>query len=444
MAARELLEPGAVAETNPRTDAAGLRTTQRNVRVCFYLYFARAVQNAMVTRDFLDLYLFHLSHSNEFVGRVESARGGAALVMIAPIGFLIDRLNRRRMLWGLTVLKFFTTSLCCIAVASDSLALLFPALVLRRIVEGALDQSLEVFLVDNVPEAERRTQIFSRKEMLTWSGTAVGPLLALILILAHALAGGAGGSTAGWSLALLRIVIEFGLLSYFVVDLAAFSLHAVDNECGSVQSRREGGEPPDWTNAKVCFVRKRWLIPIWTDLIWAATQIAGSFSMTYVSLFLRKDFGVGPTVLMLIRFFENAGLALMNLVTPKITARVGRGWAAVFFVFSGAVLMFIFAVSRSAWIAAASFVLRTALARANVPCMQSIIYECVSARHRGRWSAITSFKAVTNGAGAWLGGWLADQTGDYRTGFELTATVHCASAFLLIPVALWLPRESRA
>ena len=96
---------------------------------------------------------------------------------------------------------------------------------------------------------------------------------------------------------------------------------------------------PDWTQGKACGVRKRWLIPIWTDIMWALTQLAASVSLRYVPLFFRQDFGLSPSWLMALRFAENISLAALNLATPKIASKLGRAWAAVLFISSGGILM---------------------------------------------------------------------------------------------------------
>ncbi|CAE7256967.1 unnamed protein product [Symbiodinium pilosum] len=153
----------------------------------------------------------------------------------------------------------------------------------------------------------------------------------------------------------------------------------------------------------------------------------------------RRDFGLSPSWLMALRFAENLSLAALNFATPKIASKLGRGWAAVLFISSGGLLMIGVASARQAWLAALLFVCRTAMGRANVPCVQSIIFESVLPKHRGRWSAITSFKSATNGAGAWIGGYLADRTGDYRTSFLLTGAMHVASAVVFIPIACMVP-----
>ncbi|CAK9014253.1 Hypothetical protein SCF082_LOCUS12269 [Durusdinium trenchii] len=173
--------------------------------------------------------------------------------------------------------------------------------------------------------------------------------------------------------------------------------------------------------------------------MWGGTQIAGSMSLKYVPLFFRKDFAMTPSWLMVLRVAENCSLATMNWATPFISSKLGRAWAAILFIFAGGALMLGVANLGIAWLAATLFILRTTFARANVPCVQSIIFESVLPRHRGRWTAITSFKSATNGAGAWVGGYLADLTGDYRAGFSLTAGVHMLCAMLYVPVAFMVP-----
>lgn len=434
--------------------AAGARTRSRNVRVCLYLFLARAVQAAIGTQDFLDIYLFDISGTNELVGKVESARGIASLIMLLPMGLLADRCGRQKLLRCIAVAKAFPVAAAVAGVSTDNLMLLWPSLVMLAVADQSFDQVLQVVVVDSVLDAAGRSRILSRKEALTWGGRAVGPLLAMLVIFTHASSSGGGGGASGgepsgWSLSMVRSIVLVGLSSFIVVEPAVLFLRRGDAPAPAQGQACAGGagagaeeEAPAWTEAKVCGVRKRWLLPVWTDVSWAVIQLGGSISLRYLSLFFRRDFGLSPTALMLFRFLENAMLAGMTSLTPPITRALGRGWAAIMFTLGGAALMVCGARASVAWLAVTLFVLRTAVCRANVPCIQAIIFECVAKRHRGTWSAVTSFKSASNGAGAWVGGYLADRTGDYRAAFVLTGILQATGALALAPVALWLPRGS--
>eukprot|EP00439_Symbiodinium_sp_Y106_P041311 s249_g5.t1 len=406
-------------------------TFKFNQRLCLYLFFARAVQSAVASRDFLDIYIMDLSGSNETVGLVESTCGLAALAVMLPCGVLTDRFPRRQLLRGLAAAKTLPTFLTLWAVYSRSLRLLWSSVVLLVLVSNPQDQVLQVFLIDNTSATER-TRILSRKEMVTWLGTALGPLAALTLV---ALVSEHGA----WSISLVETVVCVGLLGSVVVEPVIFFLRSPSVDMHLAAESTETPALPDWTQGKACGVRKRWLIPIWTDIMWALTQIAASVSLRYVPLFFRQDFGLSPSWLMALRFAENISLAALNLATPKIASKLGRAWAAVLFISSGGILMIGVACAHQVWLAALLFVLRTTMSRANVPCVQSIIFESVLPEHRGRWTAITSFKSATNGAGAWIGGVLADRTGDYRASFLATGCIHVACASVFIPVARMVP-----
>ena len=243
-------------------------------------------------------------------------------------------------------------------------------------VNGPFEQVLQVFLIDN-SLTEQRTLFLSRKEMFSWLGTAVGPLLALLLVNLHA--------DTGWSVPLLQNVVCAGFVGYLFVEPAVLLLR----NANFVTQHNEGAstEIPAWTQEEKCGLKKQWLVPVWTELMWGGTQIAGSMSLKYVPLFFRKDFNMSPSWLMILRVAENLGLAAMNWATPAISAKMGRAWAAIFFIFAGGVLMLGVANLYQTWLAATLFILRTTFARANVPCVQSIIFESVLPKHRGRWTA---------------------------------------------------------
>jgi len=243
-------------------------------------------------------------------------------------------------------------------------------------VNGPFDQVLQVFLVDNILPGQR-TLLLSRKEMLSWTGTAVGPMVALLLVNLHA--------KTDWSIPLLQNVVCAGFVGYLFVEPAVLLLrnaHAsIGNDVGTSTSL------PDWTQELKCGMKKQWLVPVWTEIRWGGTQIAGSMSLKYVPLFFRKDFAMSPSWLMILRMAENLSLAAMNFATPTISAKMGRAWAAIIFILVGGILMLGVASAHQTFLAATLFILRTAIARANVPCVQSIIFESVLPKHRGRWTA---------------------------------------------------------
>lgn len=243
-------------------------------------------------------------------------------------------------------------------------------------VNGTLDQVLQVFLIDNI-FPEQRTLLLSRKEMLSWLGTAIGPLVALLLVNLH--------TDTGWSVPLLQNVLSAGFVGYLLVEPAVFLLRPTRAPTCS-DPANSPLSLPDWTQEVRCGVRKQWLVPIWTEIMWGGTQIAGSMSLKYVPLFFRKDFAMTPSWLMVLRVAENCSLATMNWATPFISSKLGRAWAAILFIFAGGALMLGVANLGIAWLAATLFILRTTFARANVPCVQSIIFESVLPRHRGRWT----------------------------------------------------------
>lgn len=394
-----------------------------------YLFFARAVQYAIASRDFLDTYIMDISGSNEKVGQIESLCGIAALIVLLPCGYLADRCKRLRLLQYLAVAKAFPTLMAFIAVRQKNLLLLQVSMVLLAVVNGPFEQVLQVFLVDNTLP-EQRTLFLSRKEMLSWLGTAVGPLLALLLVNLH--------SDTSWSVPLLQNVVCAGLVGYLFVEPAVLLLRNA-HPATRHDAASEVASLPDWTQEVKCGIRKQWLVPVWTEIMWGGTQIASSMSLKYIPLFFRQDFSMSPSWLMIVRVLENLGLAAMNFATPFISAKTGRAWAAILFIVAGAILMLGVASLHQTWLAATLFILRTTFARANVPCVQSIIFESVLPKHRGRWTAITSFKSATNGAGAWVGGYLADRTGDYRAGFVLTASMQMLCAISYVPIAFMVP-----
>ena len=123
-----------VDQDHPPLVDSGERARKFNVAVCMYLFFARAVQYAIASRDFLDTYILDISGSNETVGQIESICGIAALIVLMPCGYLADRCKRLRLLRFLALLKAIPTVMAFVAVRQKNLLLLQVAMVLLAVV----------------------------------------------------------------------------------------------------------------------------------------------------------------------------------------------------------------------------------------------------------------------------------------------------------------------
>ena len=122
-------------DTPPLVGPSGEKRARKiNVAVCMYLFFARAVQYAIASRDFLDTYIMDISSSNEKVGQIESLCGIAALIILLPCGYLAERCKRLRLLQYLAVAKAFPTLMAFIAVRQKNLLLLQVSMVLLAVV----------------------------------------------------------------------------------------------------------------------------------------------------------------------------------------------------------------------------------------------------------------------------------------------------------------------
>lgn len=128
-----------------------------------------------------DAYLLELARSqgrkdpNSFVGTVETIRGSIALVAALPLGYIADKVNRRRMLQCGALVATAGIAMLAKGIASDSVWLIYVGTATAALFMQIFSSCGTAFLTDCVPR-ERLTEALTVQQSLFLVGFSAGPI----------------------------------------------------------------------------------------------------------------------------------------------------------------------------------------------------------------------------------------------------------------------------
>lgn len=338
--------------------------------------FLRATGTGLVG-VLLGLYLARLRLPPAAFGLVIAAGlAGAALASLLAT-LRGDRLGRRRLLIGLSVLG--TAGAAAVALATTPLALAACAFLgmlngMGRDRGAAL--VLEQAALPATTTDERRTALFAAYNVLQDAGHALGSLLAVTPALLEGR--GLGGIDA------LRG--SFGLVA--LLALAPLPLYlglspGVEAEPGAAPRR-------------LAPASRRLLVRI--SALFAVDSLGGGFlTAAFLTLFFTERFGVGAEALGPLFFAARVLNALSHVGAAWLARRIGLVNTMVFTHVPSSLLLVTVAFAPSFAVAAALFLLREGLVEMDVPTRQSYVMAVVRPEERTFASGLTHLVRM----GAW-------------------------------------------
>mmetsp|Transcript_115430 Transcript_115430/g.337570 ORF Transcript_115430/g.337570 Transcript_115430/m.337570 type:complete len:444 (+) Transcript_115430:89-1420(+) len=427
--------PGAVRPAAPR-----------NLRLLLCSELFLAVVGAFPLGALFDVYLLELGNgSNTFVGLLEGLRGGVKLGLALPLGALADCVPKRSMLRLNGIVGAFFAACCAAALAGNSKAILVVAI----IAWGAHSQTHEgtstSLAADYTAEGEQRTHAIAQLQAARFLGQAVAPAAQAALIPLY-------GANA-WGQERLKHILLLGLLAELGVCLPYLRLRTLDSaELASLTAAEselvvagagaESPGSPGWREETRLGWRKGLLVPVLAEASQILVMFGSGVSVKFLPLFFKADFGFSPAEVCLMMAAMGFGTALYGMIIPRRLARLmGRARAAFVTHVASCAALYVFAALRDWRLALPLYVLRYAAMNSVTQMSAAIVMDCVDRSSRGRWGGIVSLKAGVWSGTAFLGGLLADATGDYRAAFLATAAAHTVAGLVLLPVLWLVPRR---
>lgn len=284
---------------------------------------------------------------------------------------------------------------------------------------------------------ETRTKTVSDQTSVRLLANSLGPLLQVALLLCL--------REDHWETWLLRRVICVGCILWPLVVAWTYKikeLPPLEKTQGQQNSRASVFSQED-LDRRVCGVKVRWWLAITLEVVTLITSVGAGMTVKYFPLFFRVDYGLTPVQLCLLTFTYPVAIAGMVQVCQRVGKRMGRLNAVILFHISATCCLWMFCYSRSLPLVVALYLLRGALMNARGPIVRAIIMDLVSSDLRGRWSSIQSVSQFSWSGSAFIGGYIADASGDYRTTFVVTACIYTVSGLCVLPL-LWIYPDEKA
>ena len=356
----------------------------RDGRVLLFTRTLRSLSDGFVS-VLLASYLAQLGFSGVRVGAVATATLLGTAVATLVVGAVTNRLGRRRVLFGATLLAAGT------GVAFASSSAFAPVLLIA--VVGTLNPTagdVSVFLpveqaiLPQTVDASARTRLFARYNLFGALAAATGALLAGAPALLH--------RWLGWDLlpVMRGMFVLYGALA--LVNLAAYRTLSPAVE-------------PQTTTHNAPLHRSRGSVLRLSGLF-AIDAFAGGFIVqSILALWLFKRYGLSVDQAALIFFVAGIFTAFSFLVAARVADRFGLINTMVFTHLPSNILLILVALMPNVWLAVAMLLARQSLSQMDVPTRQSYVMAVVDEDERAAAASVTGVaRSVSSSGGPVLAG----------------------------------------
>lgn len=377
------------------------------------IFLASAVFNGMalgIYRLLFNFYILSQGYDEALLGVLVTTSSLTALLVALPMGYLSDRLGRKKslILGGLLV---------GLVIAMIVLIPSVPVFIAANVLIG-VGQSLSAvtsgpFLMENSDDKER-TYLFSFSSGLTMAAAFVGNWIGGYLpTWMGALRGASPTSTAAYGASLL-VMAAAAILS----TLPLFLLRPQRNR----QARSSFSTLPDIRRQSSLLTRL--ILPM------LITSIGAGMFMPFMNVFFRQVHHQPDPVIGSLFAWGSLAMGIGLLIAPPLADRYGK---IELIVFSQAIsIPFLAVLGFSPWFAigAGAYYIRLALMNMSGPVYQTFVMEKVEPQTR---ATVASLASMANSFG-WafsptISGWIQVRYG-FGPAFAITILLYTLSTFL--------------
>jgi len=384
--------------------------------------------------------------SNLFVGIVNSIQGVLSVILMYPIGWIGDKLNRYTFLRMNIAVGVCAAVLLGLAVSQRSLYLLYTGIIVFTFYQQCISAMLYAVMADNV-EKPRRTAASANYKTFSALAMSLAPAIQFVVLLF-------GPIQDDWTEGTFDALLLPGWALLPFIGLAIYSMRAVGKDISDIPSVDDLETVRGvatrklatvWLDQPVlCNQRRRFVVAVSVNAFFIATLLANGMTVRYFSLYFTQILHFTPTQLCALnavcRLFI-AGFAQLGAPLARILGR-----ANLIIIFHVASALFTLGIyggnffQPSVLVACFCYIMRFACLHARDPMLYSITMDCVPPEQRGRWAALNSLRSLSFSASAVLGGYLADHYG-YQFSFSVTVVALLASTVIFLPGWIWFPRD---
>lgn len=407
-------------------------TTHKNVWLSYALQGLFNLTYNIAFGPLFDVYLFQIAtegEGNRLVGKVESVNGLVALALVIPVGIVVDKMDRVKLMNYSGVIGLVGSLAGVAAIHYRSIPWWYVTMVFNGI-WGELSNSVCYALFADSIHPAQRTRATSTIGIISNLAQGVGPAFTYVSMLYI-------GDT--WTTEGLEKVLMFGMAVVNPINavLCFFFVQAPYQEGG------EGGEGgashvEENPNMKIKGAGAvPWIVSL-ADLI---TCIGAGMTIKYFNLYWKIQWHMSPTDVLAIAAFQPIVVALCTKLLERPAELCGRAQAVTVSRVVGAVVFVVLASATNLPLALCVYFLRSGLANAVFPLNKAIMFDFTPSAQRGRWNAIGTLSGSLWSGSAFIGGFVSDAHG-YGFTFLITAVIYLTACFVYAPLLCIVPKKS--
>ncbi|MDW0114922.1 MFS transporter [Sporosarcina saromensis] len=313
-----------------------------------------------------NLYIRELGMPETVNGKVISMTALALAIILVPAGFVSDRLGRKWLIFGGTLLTAGTLFYRSIAVMETPIVV---AALLTGLFMAFVQVSGIPFLAENSTPGER-VHLFSINFAIVTVANVVGSL-----------SGGMIADLLETALALSTVeAIRSSLLigaSIFTIGLIPF-FRLQEKPTEPVKTKRIEGVSTGEDSLK-----RNLLVIFHFSFASLLIGFGSGLVVPYLNLYFANRFGASNSYIGFVLSLGSAMTAVAVMIGPALSRRVGKVKALILFQLLSIPFLLLTAYSTSLWLASLGFLLRQALMNAGGPLQSAVAMEVVSDKYKG-------------------------------------------------------------
>lgn len=313
-----------------------------------------------------NLYIRELGMPETVNGKVISMTALALAIILVPAGFVSDRLGRKWLIFGGTLLTAGTLFYRSIAVMETPIVV---AALLTGLFMAFVQVSGIPFLAENSTPGER-VHLFSINFAIVTVANVVGSL-----------SGGMIADLLETALALSTVeAIRSSLLigaSIFTIGLFPF-FKLQEKSTEPVKTNRIEGVSTGEDSLK-----RNLLVIFHFSFASLLIGFGSGLVVPYLNLYFANRFGASNSYIGFVLSLGSAMTAVAVMIGPALSRRVGKVKALILFQLLSIPFLLLTAYSTSLWLASLGFLLRQALMNAGGPLQSAVAMEVVADKYKG-------------------------------------------------------------
>lgn len=390
--------------------------------------------------------------SNLFVGSMNSIQGIVAVLLMYPIGWAGDHMNRYGLVQANMTLGFAAAAVLILALHLRNVFALYSGVILFTFYQQCISSTIYAILADNVVRA-RRTRAGVNYKTYSTLAQALGVLVQLIAVLV-------GPAEDSWTMQAFSLMLIPGWALLPLITMAVLRLTPVGHKICSLPDVDEAREQEELGRSRSCVLNQAWLDErvLWSqrrrfivaaavNAFFISTLLANGMTVRYFSLYFTQIKKFSPAALCLLNTVCRLWIALFAQLGKPLARALGRcNLVVILHVGSALFTLGIYGgglFEPGLVTACVSYLMRFACLQTRDPLLYSITMDVVPQSQRARWAALNSLRTLSFAASAVLGGYLADVYG-YQFSFNITVISLLAGLIVFLPAWIWFPRHEGA